>query len=88
MQCPACGRDELIKYGFTSAGKQRWECRHCGNVAVIAVPEKDGPSTTFLATWLRRVEARLAELEEKVAFQQEEITRLEMHSDTQRSNAV
>jgi DNA-directed RNA polymerase subunit RPC12/RpoP len=83
MLCTACA-GELIKYGFTAAGKQRYQCKTCGNVIVYTPEPADGPSTNFLATWLRRVEARITELEEKVAFQDEEITRLELLDESRR----
>jgi hypothetical protein len=83
MLCSVCAGD-LIKYGFTAGGKQRYQCKTCGNVIVYSPEQGDGPSTNFLATWLRRVEARLAELEEKVAFQDEEIARLEMLGELRR----
>lgn len=30
LHCPSCTSDQLIKYGITPNGKQRYRCRGCG----------------------------------------------------------
>lgn len=65
MHCPVCGEKDLIKYGFTSSGKQRYKCK-CGNTVVYSPEPDGGVSTNFLATWARRLENRIEELEARV----------------------
>ncbi len=30
LQCPFCQSDQLVKYGHTPNGKQRYKCQDCG----------------------------------------------------------
>jgi hypothetical protein len=61
MYCPICSL-ELVKYGFTSSGKQRYKCPNCGYVKVLANPKVD-PEVARLEAWIRRLERRIEDLE-------------------------
>jgi hypothetical protein len=66
MLCSVCGYGELIKYGFTSSGKQRYQCKHCGNVLVYSSEQAGVPSTELLAAWIKRLDSDIQELQERV----------------------
>lgn len=61
MYCPVCSL-ELVKYGFTSTGKQRYKCSNCGFVKVVKNPAID-PEIARLEAWIRRLETRITHLE-------------------------
>lgn len=63
MNCPLCNT-ELVKYGFTSTGKQRYHCYNCGFVKVMNDPASD-PEIARLEAWIRRLEKRIADLEDE-----------------------
>lgn len=62
MYCPVCGI-ELIKYGYTSTGKQRYKCTNCSYVQVIKNPNVN-PDIERLEAWIRRLERRVEQLEQ------------------------
>lgn len=65
MKCPVCDND-LRKYGFTSTGKQRYQCPNCGFVKVLQNPAVD-PNVERLEAHIRRLEKRVEYLEYKEA---------------------
>lgn len=62
MNCPVCNT-ELVKYGHTSTGKQRYRCNNCGFVKVLKNPAVN-PEIERLEAWIRRLERRIDNLEE------------------------
>lgn len=62
MYCPICSL-ELVKYGFTSTGKQRYKCPNCGFVKVLKNPAVN-PEIERLEAWIRRLEKRLDNVEQ------------------------
>jgi transposase-like protein len=61
MNCPICNL-ELKKYGFTSAGKQRYNCSNCGFVRVLPNPAVN-EDIARLEAWIRRLERKIENLE-------------------------
>ena len=50
INCPDCGR-KCVKNGTTSAGSQRWLCKHCGRVFTPKI-ESDSKKLKIFLNWL------------------------------------